>query len=113
MANKDFSKPTKVDRATIIFPANVTNLMPDQGDIPDEFKRHDGTPWNRWVSQWFFDGLKDDQIPQVKDGLDAATVWGHLRTVLGSFEPKHEHKEAAVAYLASLWFKEVPKGTAK
>jgi len=23
---------------------------------------------------------------------------------LGSFEPQHEHKEAAVAYLMSLWF---------
>ena len=77
--------------------------MPKMDDIPDEFKRFGGTPWNRWQEQWFYRGLKE--IPESKDGVDQEKAMRHLAAVQGSYEHKHEHKEAAVAYLASLWFK--------
>jgi hypothetical protein len=36
--------------------------------------------------------------------VDGELAIRHLQVIQASFEPKHEHKEAAVAYLASLWF---------
>jgi hypothetical protein len=44
-----------------------------------------------------------------KDGINRKDALLHAITVLTSFEPKHEHKIAAVAYLMFLWFKKVPK----
>ena len=31
----------------------------------------------------------------------------HLKSILQSFKPKHERKEAGVAYLMSLWFDDI------
>ncbi len=42
-----------------------------------------------------------------KPGIDETDAKRHLKAVLGSFAPKHEHKEAACAYLMSLWFEDV------
>ena len=96
-------KPIKVDAATTAFPASVGHLMPKYEDIPDEFK-HRRNPWVKWQQGWFFSGLKG--WPEPKDGIDIKEAMAHLSCIQRSFEPKHEHKEAAVAYLASLWFKE-------
>ena len=91
----------EIDAVTAAFPASVRDLMPKYEDIPAEFKRG-LTPWNKLVSTWFFCGLKSlDLTP--KDGVDKDKAIRHVRAVMGSFEPKHEHKEAAVAYLASRW----------
>jgi len=51
-----------------------------------------------------FSGLKKSEVPPVKEGIDVNMALRHLHAIQGSFEPKHEYKEAAVAYLASLWF---------
>lgn len=98
----DFSKPTAVDDLTLAFPAGVMGLMPAYADIPDEFKRSRGQ-WQDWQGQWFFRGLQS--YPEPKDGIDVKQAMRHLAAIQGSYEPKHEHKEAGVAYLASLWFK--------
>ena len=96
-----WSKPQPVTDLQIAFPANLRELMPAMDEIPSEFRRHNGTPWNRWQAQWFFRGL--ERFPDAKDGVDREQALRHLQAIQGSFEPKHEHKEAAVAYLASLW----------
>ncbi len=99
---KDWSQPTAVDDILLAFLAGISGLMPTMEEIPAEFQNHGGTVWNKWQSQWFFKGLH--KRPEPKDGIDQELAMRHLATIQGSFEPKHEHKEAAVAYLASLWF---------
>lgn len=97
-----FKQPTKLSDVDIAFPASVCKLMPSYEAIPCEFKR-DSNPYVRFQQQWFFSGLNRDQIPAAKDGIDLNEALRHLEAIQRSFEPKHEHKQAAVAYLASLW----------
>lgn len=98
-----FAKPTEIDAARAAFPANVSDLMPDRADIPEDFRNpNSSNPWIKFQRDWFFNGIKKADY-RVKDGLDESAVWRHLAAIQGSWEPKHEHKEAAVAYLASLW----------
>ena len=101
----DFLKPQHVDDLTLAFPADVAHLMPCYEDIPDEFKNYPGTFWNKWQAEWFYRGLQAS--PHAKPGIDLEMALRHLWAIQGSFQPKHEHKEAAVAYLASLWLEEV------
>lgn len=102
-------KPVTIDGARAAFPASVSDLMPPMEAIPDEFKNWHGTEWNRLFADWFYSGLKSlDLTPQP--GIDKDAALRHIKTVMGSWEPKHEHKEAAVAYLLSLWFTD-PKWT--
>lgn len=95
----DFSKPHKVDGLSIAFGGGM-DLLPAYKEIPDEFKR-DSNPWCRWQSEWFFKGL--EKMPTAKEGIDQGEAMRHLSAIQKSFEPGHEHKMAAVAYLASLW----------
>ena len=74
--------------------------MPRYEDIPAEFKS-DTNPWVEWQSQWFYAGLP--AFPQAREGINRNDAQRHLGAIQRSFEPKHEHKMAAVAYLASLW----------
>ena len=97
--------PIPVDDATLAFPASVSNLMPPMDEIPAEFKRHDGTKWNCLFSDMFYRGLSDISLTP-KDGIDPETAWRHISAISGSYEPKHQHKEAAVAYLLSQWFED-------
>jgi len=79
--------------------------MPAYADIPKEFKDR-SHPWSRWQREWFFEGL--DAVPKVKPGIDKGEAMRHLGHIQRSWDTKHEHKAAAVAYLASLWFCEPP-----
>jgi hypothetical protein len=103
---KDYSQPDTVDDVTLAFPARLGDLLPPYAELPDEFRRHNGTTWNTLVSEMFFSGGK---WPRVKDGINPVAAKRHVGAVLRSFEPKHEHKEAGAAYLMSLWF-ELPVG---
>ena len=94
-------QPQEVSELEIAFPASVKRLMPTWDEIPAEFKRQDN-PWAEWQRRWFFKGLQGR--PSPKQGIDGNKAMRHLSVIQRSFEPKHEHKEAAVAYLASLWF---------
>lgn len=89
------------------FPANALDWMPPMEEIPDEFKRHHGTVWNEIVSSWFFSGLPASVKFYPQKGIDSERAVRAIQATLGSFSPKHEHKEAAAAYLLSLWFKKV------
>lgn len=90
----------------IIFPTSVKNFIPSYEEIPKEFKnRYNETKWNKLFSDMFYCGLeKLKLIP--KDGIDAQKALAHIRYVMGSWEPKHEHKEAACAFLFNEWFKD-------
>ncbi|HEY6019063.1 MAG TPA: hypothetical protein VIY48_03960 [Candidatus Paceibacterota bacterium] len=98
--------PVELTELEIAFPAHaVDRLMPSNGDIPDDFHRDRGEAkkWVKLQRKWFFEGI-DERVFVAKDGIDYKTAIRHLSAVQGSFEPSHEHKEAAVAWLMSLWF---------
>jgi hypothetical protein len=103
---RNWSKPQEVNDIDMVFGGGCSKLLPEMDEIPDEFTRHKGTKWNVIVCDWFFAGLKGHKY-KMKDGVDADMAWRHLSTIMRSFEPAHEHKEAGVAYLMSLWFDEV------
>lgn len=94
--------PQEVSNLDMAFGVGVDKLMPPYKEIPDEFK-HGHTKWNDLVCDWFYCGVSElNVIP--KQGIDQKKALRHMRAIIGSFEPKHEHKEAACAYLMSLWF---------
>jgi len=97
--------PIKVDDVDMAFgggPGAMAKLLPPYSTVPAEFK-NDRSPYCRLVSEWFFRGLEKKKL-KVKDGIDESAAWRHMKTIMGSFEPKHEHKTAGVAYLMSQWF---------
>lgn len=102
----DWSKPAEVDGVSLAFGGDMADLLPSRDEIPEEFWRWKGTRWNRVVSDWFFSGLRGAKWTP-RDGIDEQAALRHIRAVLASWEPKHEHKEAGVAYLLSLWFNDV------
>ena len=97
--------PQEIDDATVVFPVSVASLMPDKADIPEDIMRRH-SKWCRVTSDWFFCGLHDAKWKPRK-GVDQRKALRHVGTILGSWEPKHEDKEAAVAYLLSQWFEDV------
>lgn len=96
-------KPNEnISQADIAFgPKNLSTFLPATSRIPKEFF-NDNNPWNRWVSNWFFGGLKEYAV--AVDGVNFKQAHAHIKVILGSFEPEHEHKIAGCAYLASMWF---------
>lgn len=94
--------PQPVSNVMLAFPADVSDLLPDYAGVPEEFKGYGGNPWVKLTEEWFYKGLDGDLI--AKDGVDATAAGRHIAACLGSFQPKHEHKIAGVAYLMSLWF---------
>jgi hypothetical protein len=96
----DFDTPHDVTDADCAFPARALKLMPEYSQIPDEFKCS-AHPWAQWQAEWFYCGLK--QAPTPRAGIDLRKAMRHLQVIQGSFAPKHEHKAAAVAFLASRW----------
>ncbi len=94
----------EIDDAMLAFPANVKSLMPKYEDIPEEFKRGH-TKWNELFSKWFFVGLEKLDL-KPKDGVDTKKAMRHIRAVMGSYQPSHEHKEAAVAFMLNEWFED-------
>lgn len=102
MAELPAITPTAVTNVFLTFPGDVSHLMPPMNEIPEEFKLGH-TEWNKFASDMFFEGLENLQL-HVVPGIDAATAWRHISAVVASFQPKHEHKEATVAYLSSIWF---------
>jgi hypothetical protein len=80
----------------------TTKGLPAYASIPDEFKRGK-TKWNKLFSDWFFSGLTSFSVAPA-DGVDKDKALKHIRALMASFEPSHEHKEAGVAYLMSKYF---------
>ena len=99
-------KPQDVDELSMVFGGNMAKLLPPRTDIPEEFY-YSRTPWNKVFSKWFFGALPANTKFRAKDGIDAQKASRHLAAIMRSFEPKHEHKEGAVAWLMSQWFSDI------
>lgn len=95
----------EISDVMLVFPTDVSKLLPPWDDIPEDFKRErgDAKKWIALVNTWFFSGLKNLRLAP-KDGVDQNKALRHVKACLGSFEPPHEHKTAGVAYLLSQWF---------
>ena len=87
------------------------DYIPKWDDIPKEFKAT-SNPFAHAVSKWFFHGAKrfgtsivvDGITFTVKANLDCGRALTAIRGVMTSWDPSHEHKEAACAYMLSEWF---------
>lgn len=99
-----FDTPREIDGALYAFPARVDALMPTMAAIPQDF-RDDHNEWVKYVNKWFFEGFTG---LFTREDITGEAAYRHLDTIMRSFAPKHEHKIAAVAWLASRWFAGVP-----
>jgi hypothetical protein len=99
-------EPVAISDVMLAFPADVEGVMPPWEEIPEEFRRG-SNEWTKLADYWFACGLAGTTQFYLKEGIDGETAVRHLRAILGSFQPRHEHKMAAVAWLCSLWFVEV------
>lgn len=96
-------KPVAISDVELAFPANVIGkLLPEWNAIPAEFRER-RSPWCR-IAGDAFAGVNSKIEIALRSGIDRSLATRHLRACMGSFEPKHEHKIAGVAYLLSLWF---------
>lgn len=93
-------EPIQLTDVDVAFGGKAMEILPPYKEIPAEFHRSQERH-NKWASNWFFEGLPE--APKAKLGVDRDLAIRNLSAALRSFEPKHEHKIAGVAYLASLW----------
>ena len=85
---------------------SVSHLMPLEKDIPREFSMMSSNKWVKFFDDLFFFGVKNLVIIP-KTGIDKEKAWKHIRTIMTSWNPPHEYKTSACAYLCSLWFENV------
>lgn len=102
--------PVEISDISMAFPADALDYMPPMEEIPEAFQREteESAPWYEFQKTWFSLGLSQKFlgfIPAEIDGtrLEGEKVFRQLSAIQGSYAPKHEHKMAAVAYLASIW----------
>ncbi len=92
-------KPVIVSDVEMAF--GTVNGLPKWTEIPENFKSA-GNEWCRLFSKIFFSGAK--VLFKEKDGIDKNLAFRHIRALMASCEPRHEHKEAGVAYVMSQYF---------
>lgn len=102
MATDLYAQPQHVDELLLAFPAILGELLPPLDVIPDEYPHRQ--EWLDFQGHWFAGTLPQDSEMEPADGIDATTAGRHLSAIQRSFEPRHQHKVAAVAWLASRWF---------
>lgn len=96
-------QPIEVTPVDIAFGGKAMQILPAYRDIPEEFKSS-GNKWEKFIQKWFFDGLAVKDYPTARDGINLRQALMNIQACLSCFEPKHEHKIAGAAYLASQWF---------
>lgn len=109
----DYSKPHEVSDLMIAFPATLGELLPPYELTRDWEKTPEAAPFLKAVQTWFYAGLSPESEFDLKDDIDGELMLRHLKCVLGSFEPKHEHKMAGAAYLLAQWCHSVTAVPAK
>jgi len=89
-------------------------LLPPYEDIPEEFTKsfYCNNKWCKLFNDMFFKGIRITKIIP-KEGIDKDKAWRHIHIASSGWDSKHEHKEAGVSYLMSLWFEDVEWETIK
>jgi hypothetical protein len=101
-----FDKPAEVSGVDMAFGGDMKKLLPPYEDIPEEFHSMHNK-WGKIAARWFFEGLPKGTKFLPKEGIEPGAAVPHLKAILVSFEPKHEHKQAGVAWLMSRWFEDI------
>lgn len=85
--------------------------MPRYDAVPDNFKRMND-PYASFISSWFFSGISQPELARLRprEGVNQSKALAAIGTIMRSFEPKHEHKEAGCAFLLHAWFELVALG---
>lgn len=83
-------------------PVSLSEFMPD--NIPDDYYKQ-SNKWSKFISTWFYRGA-NSRFLKSKPGINKQAALNHIGCILASFEPAHEDKIAAYAYLLSLWFED-------
>lgn len=98
-------EPKEVSDPMLAFPANVCKEhLPAMSQIPEPFKENFGHPTVILVESLAYGKFRGAQVSfKPREGLEGEPVWRHILACLRSFEPKHEHKIAGVAYLIDEW----------
>lgn len=109
--NDGFDAPQSISDVLFAFPGEIKHLMPDYSAIPAEFQNiNHVTDWNKFIFHWLMRGNPFDAWElRTLPGVDGQVAIRHLATIGKSYQPKHEHKEAAMAWLLSRWFASVTK----
>lgn len=110
MSKNDLMKPKVVDQAMMTFPANVSDMLPVYAELHADF-RTDEHPMCEVANHWFRYGLKQGVKLYPKPEISGEEVFRHLSCCMGSFQPKHEHKIAGVAFLLDLWLEKIEGGS--
>jgi len=103
---RQWTQPKEVMNLDMAFgPKDLKEYLPSWEEIPQVFKdeRVEVKKWIQIVDDWFFGGIQHI-VATPKVGVDKGIALRHIKTILGSYEPSHEHKTAGVAWLLSLWF---------
>lgn len=107
-----WSQPIVLSGLDVVFGAGrelMEKMLPTMDEIPEDFKCYGGSgrgeakQWINKVEDWFFKGITALKVT-VKENVNPDLALRHLRCIIGSFEPQHEHKTAGAAYLMSLWY---------
>lgn len=106
-------KIQEVSSVNLSLGCGALGLMPAYHDLPEEFRKN-SHPLVAFVARWFFCGLPEGTKFVPRQGVDTKNALRHIRAILCSFEPKHEHKEAGCAYLLDQWLErvDIPGGQA-
>lgn len=104
VSNPNWATPQPVNDVLFVFPARIIGvLIPDWDLLPCEFQN--GTSGFEELARHACFNPVELRPDVLIDGVDATVASRQLNAIARSFEPKHEHKEAALAYLLSLWLK--------
>ena len=99
----------EIDDVSVAF-GDITH-MPTYAKLPEEFQK-EKSPFCDVAARWFYSGGKRDGKALIigdytltpKEGVDDAKALKAIKAILGSWEPKHEHKMAACGFMLSEWF---------
>ena len=102
----------EVDLFSVAF-GGIPNYEQVVQACPDEFRRGSfRNPWCQVFSHMFFKGVKSEELSlfhfKTQDPNIAEAQMLYLRTWMGSYEPRHEVKEAVCGWLLSLMLEDVP-----
>jgi hypothetical protein len=97
--------PVELNDAQKAFPADALDYMPDYETC--RMASRDRSWPLQLQRDWMFGGLADIQLISADKSWkqpDIDRAFQHLGAIQNSYAPKHEHKEAAVAFLFERWF---------
>lgn len=111
--NDAWGTPQAVDDVLIAFPAKIEHLLPEKDLCETELAAlsDGGARWLQFQTDWFSRGLPAQMRVTPRAGVGVETAFRHLAAIQRSYQLPHEHKVAAVAYLASRWFEDSPTAT--